>query len=173
MSGYRVARLACPLDRMLRLGALVLTVVASGSAAAVDWSAVKERELTLLYPGQASWEWVMTQADHSGAGKFREGKNCRGCHDGEQADIGKAIVTGGHKLEPTPMAGKPGSLKLAVKTAHDAERLYFHLRWRPAAAGGKRMADAAAHITVMLDDGGTRESARAGCWHWVSLQRGG
>lgn len=133
-------------------------------AAAVDWSAVKEKQITLLYPGQASWEWVMTQRDHSGAAKFREGKNCSGCHEGEQADMGKAMLSGTHKAESAPPKGRPGGQVLFVKTAHDAERLYFQLRWKPAAASGEKMSKDAAHITVMLDDGGLKESARAGCW---------
>ena len=28
----------------------------------------------------ASFEWALTQTDHSGAKKFREGKNCKDCH---------------------------------------------------------------------------------------------
>jgi hypothetical protein len=145
-------------------GALMLALLATGSATAVDWNAAKETELTLFYPGQASWEWALTQADHSGAAKFREGKNCRGCHDGEQADIGAAIIAGGHALEPAPMAGRPGSTKLFVRTARDSERLYFQLRWKAAAPSGTKLSKDAAHVTVMLDDGGIRESARAGCW---------
>jgi hypothetical protein len=118
----------------------------------------------LFYPGQASWEWVLTAKDHSGATKFREGKNCKGCHDGEQADMGKRIVTG-EKLEPKPIAGKPGGNTLEVRTAHDAERLYFQLRWQPSPASGTKLdPDEAAHVTVMLDDGGVKEATRAGCW---------
>lgn len=148
----------------LRFAILALAACAASSAAAVDWSTAKEQKLTLFYPGQASWEWVMTQADHSGAAKFREGKNCRGCHDGEQREIGNAIVAGGHALEPKPIAGKPGSTTLFVKTARDAERLYFQFRWKPAAASGTKMSKDAGHVTVMLDNGGLKETARAGCW---------
>lgn len=148
----------------LRVVIALAGLLATSSVWAVDWSAAKEREIPLFYPGQASWEWVMTQSDHSGAGKFREGKNCRSCHDGEQSDIGKAITAGGHKLEPTPLAGKSGSATLYLKTAHDADRLYFQIRWKPATASGSKQSSDAAHITVMLDDGGIRESARAGCW---------
>jgi cytochrome c-type protein NapC len=144
--------------------AAVLLLLATTPAVAVDWSAVKEKQITLLYPGQASWEWVMTQSDHSGAAKFREGKTCSGCHEGEQADMGKALLSGTHKAESAPPKGRPGSQTLFVKTAHDAERLYFQLRWKPAAASGVKMSKDAAHITVMLDDGGLKESARAGCW---------
>jgi hypothetical protein len=155
-------------NRSLTLARALACVLAFGMAplatAAVDWSKAKEKEIVLFYPGQASWEWVMTQADHSGATKFRAGKNCKGCHDGEQADIGAAILAGGHKLEAHPQAGKPGALRLFVRTARDADRLYFQFRWKPGPAKNPAKGDAAARVTVMLDDGGIKESARAGCW---------
>jgi cytochrome c-type protein NapC len=150
---------------LVRVLACVLAIgMAPLATAAVDWSKAKEKEIVLFYPGQASWEWVMTQADHSGATKFRGGKNCRGCHDGEQADIGAEILAGGHKLEAHPPAGKPGALHLFVRTAHDADRLYFQFRWKPGPAKNPARGDTAARVTVMLDDGGIKESARAGCW---------
>jgi cytochrome c-type protein NapC len=130
---------------------------------AVDWKDAKEREVVLFHPGQASWEWVMTAADHSGATKFRAGKNCRGCHEGEQADMGREIAAGGHKVEARP-TGRPASARLYVRTVHDATRLYMQLRWKPAPATHTAKGVDAARITVMLDDGGLKESARAGCW---------
>lgn len=134
------------------------------AAAAVDWTRVPEKELVLFHPGQASWEWALTERDHSGAPKFREGKNCKGCHEGEQAEIGAKLAAGG-KLEPAPIAGHPGSLKLTVQAARDAERLYFRLRWRPGPASGSKMdPEVAAHATVMLGDGALKEVPRAGCW---------
>ena len=134
------------------------------SAAAPDWAQVPVREITLLYPGQASWEWVLTERDHSGAPKFREGKNCRGCHEGEQADMGAAIQKSS-KLEPTSLAGKPGSLALNVQVAHDAERLYFRLRWKASAASSQKQdPEFAARATVMLGDAEVKEAPRAGCW---------
>lgn len=148
----------------LALAIGVTAGLCSATAAAVDWSGVAAREVPLFYPGQASWEWALTEADHSGAPKFRAGKNCKACHEGEQADIGQRIASG-EKLEPTPIAGKPGSSLLHVRSAHDAERLYIELRWKPAPASGTQQEpEAAAHITVMLDDGSVKEAPRAGCW---------
>lgn len=134
------------------------------TAAAPDWTPVPAREIVLLYPGQASWEWALTERDHSGAPKFREGKNCKGCHEGEQAEIGASIAKGG-KLESKPIVGKPGSLTLNVQVARDAERLYFRLRWKSAKANGlKQDPEFAARATVMLGDAQVKEAARAGCW---------
>jgi hypothetical protein len=145
-------------------------MVAGAPVLAVDWNAVDSHSITLFSPGQASFEWVMTQTDHSGAGRFREGRNCMHCHDGEQKDIGDLIVAAegrGAKLEPKPMGaqGKPGTIDLEVRTAHDGDRLYMRLQWQEVAYGGDKIdPDNAARVTVMLDDGTVREASRAGCW---------
>lgn len=138
-------------------------MLAAGWAQAVDWSGVPATDVPLFYPGQASWEWVMTEKDHSGAPKFRSGKNCKACHDGEQGDIGNTIVSG-EKLVPAPVAGRPGGISLHVQTARDAERLYFRLRWKAGSGAPALDADTAARVTVMIDDGTVKEAARAGCW---------
>lgn len=136
----------------------------AGGAEALDWSKSKPVEVMLFYPGQGSWEWVMTAKDHGGATKFREGKNCKSCHEGEQTDMGRLIV-GGEKLEPKPIKGKPGAVKMQVSTAHDGQRLYLRLQWRAAAPSGVRMnPDYAARVAVMITDGQVKEAARAGCW---------
>lgn len=149
--------------RLAHSALFVALALAGGLARAVDWSGVPEREVVLFYPGQASWEWALTEKDHSGAPKFREGKNCKACHDGEQADIGAKIVAG-EKLVPAPVAGRPGSIPLHVQTAHDGERLYFRLRWKAGSGAAAEDPDTAARVTVMLDDGSVKEAARAGCW---------
>jgi hypothetical protein len=145
-------------------------MLAAAPAMAIDWNAASGKTITLFSPGQASFEWVMTQTDHSGAQRFREGRNCMHCHDGEQDDIGNLIVAAegrGAKLEPKPMAaqGKPGTIDLDVKTAHDGERLFVRMQWSEVAYGGDKLdPDNAARVTMMLDDGTVREAGRAGCW---------
>jgi cytochrome c-type protein NapC len=53
----------------------------------IDWSDVPEREITLLYPGQTSMEWVLTGKDHGGARPFiKAGDRCTTCHDKEDGD---------------------------------------------------------------------------------------
>jgi hypothetical protein len=146
------------------IAAAALGLTAAESARAVDWSGVPEKEVMLFYPGQGSWEWVLTKDDHSGAPKFREGKNCYACHKTEEKDMGAKIVSG-KKLEPHPIAGKPGSLSLKVKTAHDGDRLYFRFQWQGGKPTGKVIDKKfAERVTVMIDDGHVKEAARAGCW---------
>lgn len=156
----RTARTAWP--RALALSAAIAAGAWGGSAVAIDWSGVEPREIVVFAPGQGSWEWALTEKDHSGAPKFKEGKTCRGCHDGEQHDIGKRIA-GGEKLEPEP--GGPASTTLRVRTAHDGERLYVQLAWKAAPASGRKAdPEVPARVTVMLADATLKEAARAGCW---------
>lgn len=151
--------------RAALFGGTALVFLAAPPALAVDWDTVAGREVVLFYPGQASWEWVLTQADHSGGPKFREGKLCVECHEGEQADMG-ALIVSGKKLEPTPVAGKRGSFPVTVKVAHDAERLHVRLEWAPQhlADAPKMDPDHEIKVTLMIDDGSVVEATRAGCW---------
>ncbi|MBW7852057.1 MAG: cytochrome c-552 precursor [Rhodospirillales bacterium] len=145
-------------------GAALLLALGSSQAAAVDWSSVSPKTVTLFYPGQASWEWVLTPSDHSGAQRFREGKNCKQCHSGEEREMGQRIVTG-QKLEPRPIAGKRGSIPVDVRFARDAERLFVRLEWPEAQPSeAPRMNPAAAKVTMMLSDATVVEATRAGCW---------
>jgi len=137
---------------------------AAPSWAAVDWASVPAKDVTLFYPGQSSFEWVMTPTDHEGAEKFRGGKNCFQCHNGDEKTMGDLLVSG-KKNEPTPIAGKPGSVVAHVKIAHDDQNLYVHLEFaegtQPDAAMDKAFAT---KVTMMLNDGGVPEANRAGCW---------
>lgn len=133
-------------------------------AGAVDWAKIPGKDMTLFYPAQLSWESLLTQDDHSGAQKFRDGKDCRQCHEGEEAASGTLLIDY-KKTEPTPIAGKPGSVVATVKAARDAERLYIRLEFDP----GKQP-DAGQEpnypikVALMFDDGHVPEVKRAGCW---------
>jgi len=139
-------------------------LVASGPARAIDWSGVQGKDIIVFYPGQSSWEWLLTESDHSGAPKFRGGKNCVDCHEGEQKKIGDLIASG-KKLEPNPIPGKPGWLTVNVKAAHDGEKMYFRLEWAGGPPSGQKMdKDFEEKATVMIDDGQVKEMTRGGCW---------
>lgn len=152
-------------SKFAAVSAVAVLAVSAHPAGAIDWNGVEGKTLTLFYPGQSSWEWVLTQSDHSGAKKIRGGKPCYECHAGEEKKIGDLIVSG-KKLEPAPIAGKAGTLDVNVKVANDGERLYFRLEWSdPAAPAGQKMeAKSEAIATIMLEDGHTIESKLAGCW---------
>lgn len=134
------------------------------TAHAIDWNKVAGKDVVLFYPAQMSWEMLLTQADHSGAGKFREGKNCAGCHEGEEKASGKLLV-GDKSTEPTPIAGKPGFVMANVKAAHDGERVYVRLEFDPGQQPDAGLdKEFATKVAVMIDDGKVPEAARAGCW---------
>jgi cytochrome c-type protein NapC len=159
-------RLSRPAEPFLAVAAMLVGVGAAtpGLAATVDWASVPGKEVVLFYPGQSSWEWVLTPGDHSGAPKFREGKNCHECHDGEQKTMG-ATLSSGKKNEPNPIAGKPAFVAVNVKFAHDADTLYAHFEFNPGSQPDAKMdAEFETKITLMLNDGKVAEATRAGCW---------
>ena len=114
---------------MLFAGACLPAPSAAGAAdpARIDWSAVPKSEIMLFYPGQSSLEWLYGR-DHSGAKGLRKGESCVSCHKDEEERIGK-LIAGGKKLEPKPIAGFPGSVKLDIQAAHDGEYLYLKASW--------------------------------------------
>ncbi|OGT88923.1 MAG: hypothetical protein A2286_08310 [Gammaproteobacteria bacterium RIFOXYA12_FULL_61_12] len=110
-----------------------LAVAIAGPALAADpatlkWVSVPRTQITLFYPGQSTQEWMTSAAHRAGATGVNEGKNCQECHADEEADIGKTIVSG-EKLEPTPIPGKPGSIKVTVQAAYDEEYFYLRASW--------------------------------------------
>jgi hypothetical protein len=143
--------------------ALVLMLMLGGSgiaapSRAIDWSSVPTQEIALLYPGQSSWEWNLTESSHSGGPKIRQGKRCYACHKDEEAKIGSLIVSG-EKLEPAPVK-RPPTIPLSLQVANDGQRLYLRLRWpEPRPVPGKKTL-----VTIMFDDGHLKSAAVGGCW---------
>ena len=137
---------------------------ATSALAAPNWSSVPAKDVKLFYPGQSSWEWVLTPSDHPGAVKFRGGKNCFACHNGDEPNMGKLLVSG-QKNEPTPIAGKPGSIDAKVQMTHDATNMYVRLVFAPGNqpnAGQDK--EYSTKVTMMIDGGGVPEVARGGCF---------
>jgi hypothetical protein len=160
--------------------------------AAIDWSKVTAKEVTLFYPGQSTYDWLLTADHKKGDKQVAQGKACISCHEGDEADIGNKLVKGG-PLEPTPIAGKNGALKLNVQAAHDAEFLYFRFQWKSNLKREGRMHDYIRfdgkawkwyghdrtdkavlagtqpplyedRLAIMLDDGKVPRFAEQGCW---------
>lgn len=143
----------------------VLLVFAALPAYAIDWSGVKGENIALFFPGQSSWEWILTPSDHDGAKKFRSGKACRACHDGEQKKMGEETVAGKNP-KGEPVQGMPPVITVNVKAAHDAERLYVRLEWSEASApaGQKQDPKVEEKATIFWDDGQVLSFDRGGCW---------
>jgi len=130
----------------------------------INWQNVPASEITLFYPGQSSWEWVLTPSDHPGAQRFREGKNCAECHTGDEVPMGDLLVSG-EMNEPAPIAGKPGSVVAHVQFAHDAENLYVRIAFDEGTQPDAGMdTPNATDVTMMIAGEGFPEATRAGCW---------
>jgi cytochrome c-type protein NapC len=152
------------LKRAMIVPAAAIMVLWSAHVHAVDWTRVSGKDIVLFYPAQMSWELLLTQFDHSGANKFREGKNCRGCHEND-ADASGELLVADKNSEPTPIPGKPGFIKANVKAAHDGDRIYIRVEFDPGKQPDAGMdKEFATKIAVMLDDGKVLEATRAGCW---------
>ena len=151
-------------------GAAAATTEATAVDAGIDWSKAGERQITLLYPGQASMEWTLVGSSHGGALPFQAGDRCVTCHDKEVADMGKKIVTG-QKAEPTPIPGKRGSIPVTVQATHDADNLYLRFQWEdaghspvPFADGGKLDPANQVKLAMMLATDDVKYASQAGCW---------
>lgn len=178
--------------------AVAALALASQSALAadpakIDWSAVPATQVGLFYPGQSTYQWLRSKA-HKGASKIKKGDACVSCHDTdtEEKDMGENLVKAG-KLEPTPVAGKPGSTTLKVQAAYDDKNAYLRFEWKTAnpypgtehqylrfdgkewkvygfpkldkvVQEGKQPGIYEDRMSIMIDDGKVPNFAQQGCW---------
>lgn len=94
-----------------------------------DWSAVPTQNITLFYPGQSSYEWLLSKEHKRADKKVAEGDSCVSCHEGEDAEIGNKMVTG-ERLDPMPVEGKQATIELAAQLAYDDANAYFRFQWK-------------------------------------------
>ncbi len=142
----------------------------------LDWGAVSETDLTLFYPGQASFEWVQNGKQHGGARPLTKGGDqCTTCHAAELETIGAKIVagSGGKKdeLEPTPIPGKRGIINASVQATHDGDTLYVRMQWpdaghnpAPFVDGGKMDPENQIKVAMMITGTGIEMGEQVGCW---------
>lgn len=161
--------------------------------ARIDWSSIPPVTVPLFYPGQSSYEWLISDAHKGAAKETRRGDACTFCHDepdGEK-DIGNNIVAG-KRLEPNPPKGKNGHVDLKVQAAFDDRNLYLRFQWKtnakagkdypvyrfdgkewkswggsrfhPEVIAGRQPAVSEDRISIMLDDGKVPNFAKQGCW---------
>jgi hypothetical protein len=138
-----------------------------------DWDQLEPTELMLFYPGIASIEWVLgdiriDRERHQGARVFRMGDRCIECHledPAELVEIGQEIARG-ERMEPAPVAGKPGTIPVMVKAAHSGDSLFLKFRWQqPPASGATKMdADNPVKFGIMLDAARVELADQSGCW---------
>jgi hypothetical protein len=174
------------------VAALVSAPALAADPASIDWSKIPARSVKLFYPGQSSYEWLLSAEHKKGNKAVPNGRACVTCHEDDEANMGNRLVKGG-SIEPTPIAGKTGTLDLAVQAAHDDRNLYLrfqwttqakvpgdaypHLRfdgkeWKPfgaqklskAAREGKTPGVYEDRLSLMIDDGKVKNFDKQGCW---------
>jgi hypothetical protein len=102
---------------------------AAFSAAPTDWSKVPVTNLKMFYPGQSSYQWLLTKEHEEGYRKITKGVDCIFCHEDDEEKMGNHLVKGG-PLEPMPVEGKPGTVDLALQVAYDDDNAYFRAKWK-------------------------------------------
>ncbi len=175
-----------------------IAAILAGSAfaadpARIDWTKVPASSLTLFYPGQSTYEWLRTKG-HGGASKVAQGTACTQCHDESDAEQekGEKLVKAG-ALEPAPVTGKNGSVKLNVQAAYDDKNAYVRVQWKTqnpfpgtehqylrfdgkewkvygypkldkVVQEGKQPGIYEDRFSIMIDDGKVKGFAQQGCW---------
>lgn len=189
----------------MKISRITLTVlsacamIASGSAAAADpakinWKKVPAVNVPLFYPGQSSYEWLISDAHKGAAKETKRGDACTSCHDESDAEklIGDKLVKAG-PLEPAPVAGKNGYLDLKVQAAYDAKNAYLRFQWKTrntypgtehqylrfdgkewnvygypkldkVVQDGKQPGIYEDRMSILIDDGKVPGFAQQGCW---------
>ena len=176
---------------MIAVAALFSGSALAADPASIDWNRVPAKTLTLFYPAQSTYQWLRG-GDHPGAALVKSDGACVTCHKGAEEKLGNALVKA-NGLEPTPPAGKNGTVKLSVQIAYDAENAYFRFQWKTNAAGpgegypayrfdgkewkpfgaprlsapaykGEQPAVYEDRFSMLIDDGGVPGFATQGCW---------
>lgn len=149
---------------LMAAGALGLCLAGgmSGALAAPDWSKVPAKKVTLIYPGVASIERMLSGADHDGSNGVKKNEACAGCHEDGASDLAVKVST----ADTTIPKGKPAMIPVTVQAAHDASNLYLRFQWKaPASSGGKKMdPDNQVKLAVMLEDNKVEYARLGGCW---------
>jgi hypothetical protein len=157
-----------------------------------DWSKISAKTVTLFYPGESTYQWLRSPEHKRAYRKTIEGDSCVSCHEGEEEEMGKAIVSG-EKIEPMPIPGKNAIIDVAVQAAHDNDYLYWRFQWKSNMKREGRMHDMmrfdgkkwkfyGSHrakeavqegksppiyedrFSIMVDDGKVPMFAEQGCW---------
>ena len=174
--------------------AFVAQAAIAADPATINWPAIPVTNLTLFYPGQSSYEWLRSSGHQGASRQVQRGDSCVSCHDeaGAEKDLGATLVKAG-RLEPTPVAGKAGSVDLKLQAAYDDRNAYLRFQWKTAnpypgsehqylrfdgkewkvhgfpkldkvVQEGKQPGIYEDRMSIMIDDGKVAGFAQQGCW---------
>lgn len=158
----------------------------------IDWSKIPSKSITLFYPGQSTYDWLLSPEHKKGDKQVAQGRACLTCHEGDEKDLGNKLVKGGG-IGSAPIAGKNGTIDVAAQAAHDTEYVYFRFQWKSnmqregrmhdyvrfdgkqwkwyghdrndkAVRSGEQPALYEDRFAIMVDDGKVPGFAQQGCW---------
>jgi hypothetical protein len=123
----------------------MLLISPTTPAAEIDWSKVEAKAIKAFYPGQASWEFLISANHGKGASVVRKmDKACADCHVGEGGNYdikADQIISGTIKkseskepFEPEPVPGTPGFIDVTIQAAYDEENIYLRFQWQGSGA---------------------------------------
>lgn len=144
----------------LTLATLFLSGVCGSALAAApaDWSDVESRSVVLFYPGQSTYDFLLSETHKKGNLKVPAGARCLKCHEEEEADFGDSLID---QSELDFIADKSGSVEMEVQAAYDAQNLYLRFQWEGDSGGSSDKQDA---LAIMIDDGSVDRFNKQGCW---------
>lgn len=136
---------------MLGLSVLLFIVTASTThGKEPNWSAIPSTDMIMIYPGVASWEFLLSD-DHRLGGraiKRKQKKDCRHCHLSKAGELdmkvdeiaaGSVNMKRSHKpFEPKPIPGKKGTMHAFLKAAYDSEYIYIRVEWESKGIGWQK-----------------------------------
>ncbi len=89
-----------------------------------DWDMIESTSITAFYPGQTSWQWLVSR-EHAGAAGVGD-MRCSNCH--QPGELGEELIEPGPR-EPDPIPGKQPVKDVQVKAAYDNEYFYIRFQW--------------------------------------------
>jgi hypothetical protein len=108
-----------------------------------------EKEITLFYPGQTGWEWVLIPDTHKSGSKLRQGYSCRDCHEGEETDIGDSLLEEGTG---------PSAFPVNIAMSQSAGILTLSLQWQTSQPGQHSL------VSALIGHPELKAVVRGGCW---------
>ena len=173
------------------LTAIAMAPAVAADPATINWTKIPAATVPLFYPGQSSYEWLLSDK-HPGAQGIQANLPCAGCHQGQEKKLGESLVKGG-PLEPSPVKGKDATKELKVQAAYDDKNAYLRFQWKTNAnkpgieypyyrfdgkewkvygeprlnksvQEGKQVAMYEDRLTLMIDDGKVPGFDKQGCW---------
>ncbi len=177
---------------MICIAAGIVSPALAADPQTIDWPKIPAKSITLFYPGQSTYDFLLSADHKKGDKQVAQGKACISCHEGDEKDLGNKLVKGAG-IEPTAISGKNGTIDVAVQAAHDAEYAYFRFQWKTNMNREGRMHDYLRfdgtawkwyghdrndkavrsgeqpplyedRFSIMLDDGKVERFAQQGCW---------